>query len=373
MGFHCRGVMCPLNVVGVMVFAILACLLFSSENVEAKEGPLPYGFDFSKMYPSSEDDPTSREQIMKDMVAALSKGEEIVYRETEEEALKLWIFRPTKRQGTGSSPSVPAIVFIHGGGWGGGHAAYFSPQAIYFSQRGIVSVSINYRLTRSFSDNYPDKIRKPRESYMEDCIRDAKSAIRWLRLHAGDYGIDPARIVVAGGSAGAHVAASLGPMDTFNNPEDDLGISPLPNAMVLFNPAIDFVDSEDGRKIGMPQAERLGIPIEKFSPAHLVDATTPPTLVLSGELDTLIPPSSIHKFLERMETHDRSARFVEYAGKGHGFFNYWPARNPYFASTLDETDKYLVELGYLKGKSNVRRLINWYEKAPRATVHDSRD
>lgn len=356
-----------MNIGVVLLSATLTCFLLSYEAVEAKKELMPYGFDFSKIYPSIEENPNSRELIMKDMVAALGNGEEVVYRETNEEALQLWIFRPT----IVPSEPVPAIIFIHGGGWGGGHAAYFAPQAIYFAQRGIVSVSINYRLTRSYSNNYPEKVRKPMESHMEDCIRDAKSAIRWLRFHANDYGIDPARLVISGGSAGAHIAASLGAMDTYNNPEDDLSVSPAPNAMVLFNPAIDFVDSVEGRKIGMPQAERLGIPIEEFSPAHLVDGRTPPTLILSGENDTLIPPLSVYKFLERMKRHGRPARFVEYKGVAHGFFNYWPARNPFFASTLEQADQYLVELGYLKGNSNVRTLIDWYGTEPRRTVGDN--
>ncbi len=57
-----------------------------------------------------------------------------------------------------------------------------------------------------------------------------------------------------------------------------------------------------------------------------------------------------------MKENDVPARFVEYAGASHGFFNYWPAHNPYFASTLEQTDQYLTELGYLSGQPNVRDL-----------------
>jgi acetyl esterase len=326
-----------------------------------------YGFDFSKHYP----DPDNRDSIMEDMMAVLRQGEEITYRTTEEEALKLWIFAPHAPKGKTAREKLPAIVFIHGGGWGGGHAAYFSPQAVYFAQRGIVSVTINYRLTKSLTENIPEKIRKEQESTIEDCVRDAKSAIRWLRSHADNYNIDRDQIIISGGSAGAHITACLASMDQFNNPEDDLDISPRPNAMVLFNPAIDFVDSEEGRNVGLPQAKRLGLPLEAISPAHLVDENTPPTLILSGEKDPLIPPALVYKFLDRMKAHDRPARYVEYMGASHGFFNFWPPHNAFFASTLEQADKYLIELGYLSGEPLVQELVTWYKTEPEMTIHNN--
>lgn len=345
------------------LIGLMASLLSASESTTV------YGFDFSKTYA----DPDDRTVIMEDMMSGLEQAEEVIYRTTDEEDLKLWVFSPETKKNNPSSGKIPAIVFIHGGGWGGGHAAYFSPQAIYFAQRGIVAVTINYRLTRSLTENIPDKIRKQTVSYIEDCVRDSKTAIRWLRTHAQDYHIDPGKIIISGGSAGAHIAGCLTPMDQFNNPGDDLHVSPRPNAMIFFNPAIDFVDSEQGRKIGLAQAERLGMPLEETSPAHLVDQNTPPTLILSGENDPLIPPPLINNFLGRMKENDVQARFIEYAGANHGFFNFWPAHNPYFASTLEHADQYLTELGYLSGQPNVSDLMHWYQTEPQTTVHSTED
>jgi len=326
------------------------------------------GIDFSKDFT----DPEDRDAIKLYMTEALDEAEAIVYRSTSEEDLKLWIYRPTTSNAVGPRERTPAIVFIHGGGWGGGHASYFAPQAYYFAQRGILSVTLNYRLTNSLTENIPRKVPKREKSYIEDCVRDAKSAMRWLRSRADELGIDPDRIVVSGGSAGAHIAMCLGTMNAFNNPEDDLALSPHPNAMILFNPAIDFIESEQGRKIGRAMADRLGLPLETLSPAHLVDTKTAPTLILSGEKDTLIPPALVYRFLERMAAVDRPARFVEYAGAGHGFFNFWPARNPYFVSTIEKADEYLVELGYLSGEPDIRQRVPWYTGEPAFTVYNSK-
>ena len=349
-----------------VLIGVASLCLSSSLNAEA--ATTIYGFDFSKHYA----DPTDRTIIMADMLAALKQAKEVTYKTTDEEAIKLWIYPAVDSGAQTADEKRPAIVFIHGGGWGGGHAAYFAPQAIYFAQRGMVAVTINYRLTRSLTESLPKKIRKKTESTIEDCVRDGKSALRWLRNHADDYHIDHNRIIVAGGSAGAHIAMCLTSMDTFNNPEDDLAISPQPDAMILFNPAIDFVDSEDGRKIGLRQAERLSIPLEQLSPAHLVNEQTPPTLILSGENDGLIPPPLVHKVLDRMRAHNRPARFVEYTDASHGFFNFWPAYNPYFASTIEAADTYLIELGYLRGEPNVKELIHWYQDEPETNVYKNR-
>ena len=69
-----------------------------------------------------------------------------------------------------------------------------------------------------------------------DCIKDAKSAVRWIRTNAARLGIDPNRIVAGGGSAGAHIAAAAANIRDFDEPGEDRSTSSVPNALVLFNP-----------------------------------------------------------------------------------------------------------------------------------------
>ena len=73
-----------------------------------------------------------------------------------------------------------------------------------------------------------------------ECVDDGKSAVRWIREHADDLGIDPNKIVAAGGSAGGHVAACTAVINGYETNSENMDISSKPNALVLFNPVIDW-------------------------------------------------------------------------------------------------------------------------------------
>ncbi|MGB2011452.1 MAG: alpha/beta hydrolase, partial [Akkermansiaceae bacterium] len=90
----------------------------------------------------------------------------------------------------------PAIVFFFGGGWVGGKPSQFYVQAAYLASRGMVAISASYRTKKSH------KVEP------SGCVEDGKSAIRYIRKHAAELGIDPDQLAVGGGSAGGHVAAA---------------------------------------------------------------------------------------------------------------------------------------------------------------------
>jgi len=167
-----------------------------------------------------------------------------------------------------------AIVFFFGGGWTNGKVEQFLPQATYLAKRGMVAVRADYRV-KSRDNVTPDK-----------CVEDAISAIRWVRGNAKRLGIDPNRIVASGGSAGGHLAACTYFTEGINAPTDDLNVSHQPNAMILFNPALDFIGlAESDRKQhakGLDRATML-----KLSPLRLMQTKFPPTLILDGTADFL--------------------------------------------------------------------------------------
>jgi len=107
---------------------------------------------------------------------------------------KLWVFRP---EGLKQDELRPCVFYIHGGSWGG-NAPMFAPQCIYLSRRGIVGVSIEFR-----------RYDKNQGISPKDCLADCISAYRWIKKHARSLHIDPDKIVIAGGSAGAHLALSM--------------------------------------------------------------------------------------------------------------------------------------------------------------------
>ena len=89
---------------------------------------------------------------------------------------------------------TPAIVFFFGGGWSQGTVTQFTPQAKHFAERGMVAILADYRVFRRHGTT------------ALEAMADARSAVRWVRANASKLGVDPNRIVAAGGSSGGHIA-----------------------------------------------------------------------------------------------------------------------------------------------------------------------
>ena len=244
--------------------------------------------------------------------------------------LHLHIFRPEES----AERSLPCIVFFFGGGWRGGTPKQFFQQADYFRRRGIVAISAEYR-TKSSHGTTP-----------QDCVADGKSAVRWIRKNASKLGVAPERIIASGGSAGGHVAACTGVIDGFEDPKDELEISSLPNAMVLFNPVLDT--TKDGFGSGA-----VGPNKTEISPCHHVRPNLPPTLVFHGTADKAVPYENAERFTRLMTEAGNTSKLVTFDGRGHGFFNGTFFRASLdgkdYAATMQESDLWLTELGLLDG------------------------
>jgi acetyl esterase/lipase len=235
------------------------------------------------------------------------------------------------------SDKRPAIVFFFGGGWTHGTPAQFQPQAEYFAKRGLVCARPDYRL-RAKDGITPDK-----------CVEDAISAMRWVRSHAAQFGIDPNRIVAAGGSAGGHLAACTFFVDAINATNDDKFISPKPNAMILYNPVLDLVAVRAERSVqnGNFFAGVDDTTLKKISPALYIRKDMPPTLVLDGTKDTFNP--QIRAFVAKAKSLEAPVEAWYAEGQPHGFFN----KPPWLEKTTAEADAFLCRIGYLAGKPKV--------------------
>jgi acetyl esterase/lipase len=251
-------------------------------------------------------------------------GEERIYKKVDGRDLRLFIVKPDDWKATDQRP---ALVLFHGGGWTGGTPTQFNEQAAYLAKRGLVCVQVEYRLVK-------DVPGPP-----TNCVRDAKSAMRWVRDHAAELGIDPKRIGAGGGSAGGHLAAFVGMVEGNDDPADDLKISPKAAALVLFNPVFD--NSPDG---GWGTA-RVGDRFKEFSPAHNITADDPPAIVFLGRNDTLNGVPVVERFQANMKKAGVRCETRFYDGQAHGFFN----GEPWKTATLIEADKFLASLGWLKG------------------------
>ena len=195
----------------------------------------------------------------------------------------------------------------------------------------MVAIQVQYRLL----DN--DKKDPP-----EICVRDAKSAMRWVRAHADMFGIDPDRIASAGGSAGGHLAAFVGMVDGRDDPEDDMSVSAKSNAMVLFNPVFD--NGPEGWGYA-----RVGDRYKEFSPIHNVSDDDPPSIVFLGSADKLVPVKSAEDFQSRLKKAGVDCEVMIFEGKPHAFFNYGRDGNKPYFETVTAADQFLGKLGWLSG------------------------
>lgn len=186
----------------------------------------------------------------------------------------------------------PAYVWIHGGGWKGGTKEGGIQQVLPLVQRGFVGATIEYRLTGE----------APFPAQIEDC----KCAIRFLRAHAEEYGIDPKRIAVGGSSAGGHLAALVGTSGGVPGLEGSGGwdgqSSAVQAVVDLYGPT-DFArfvatkGYESHDKDGSPESLLLGggrvsentAGIRRVNPITYIDQDDPPFLILHGSADPVVP------------------------------------------------------------------------------------
>jgi acetyl esterase/lipase len=253
---------------------------------------------------------------------------EVVYKTVDDHKLSLFIFNPADHK---ASDKRPAIVFFFGGGWNGGSPSQFYPQSRYLASRGMVAICADYRTKKSAGTD-------PRK-----CVQDGKSAVRWIRSHAKELGIDPDKLAAGGGSAGGHVAATTGTNTKFDEPGEDTSVSCRPNALVLFNPVYDNGPKGYGHN-------RVKDYWKDFSPKHNLSKETPPTIVFLGTKDSLIPVATAEGYKKKMEELGVRSDLHLYKDEPHGFFN-----KAKYDETVLETDRFLASLGFLKGKPTLQK------------------
>jgi acetyl esterase/lipase len=241
--------------------------------------------------------------------------------------LKLYFAYPEGKQGMGEK--LPTIVFFFGGGWTNGSVVAFARQAEYFSQKGMLVVLADYR------------IKSKHQTTPLDAVQDAKSAMRYVKANAGRLGVDTTRLAAGGGSAGGHLAACTAFSPKVNSPADDLSISPIPKALVLYNPVVIFPHTPE-RGEGMTENELISI-----SPYHHIFPDAPPTLIMHGTNDTTVPASTVETFDKKMAETGNKCVLKLYEGYGHGFFNYRENNPTAYHLTIKDVEEFLASLGYI--------------------------
>lgn len=263
--------------------------------------------------------------------ATIKPTRSAIYKTTTDKAgdkveLSLDIFEP---EGHKPTDKTPVAVFFFGGGWVGGSTGSFYPQSAYLASRGMVAIVPDYR------------VRDRQKTSPYEAVADGKSAIRWVRAHAAELGIDPDRVVAGGASAGGNLAAGAGILPALDEESEDASISSVPNAMMLYFPVVDT--SEKGYGHG-----RLGDRWEEISPINHVRAGLPPTIIFHGTEDKIVPYDNAVRFAAAMQAAGNRCELVTAEGAGHSF-SYQIGRK-YGNTALRKSDEFLQSLGYLQGE-----------------------
>lgn len=242
-------------------------------------------------------------------LVAQSEQKDLAYSTDASGSYKSDLYRPA-----GEGP-FPAIVFIHGGSWRSGNKSNFSSLAKDLAARGYVGLSIDYDL-------------KPHSWPLS--LAEATAAVGFLRDHAREYHVDPARVLVAGESAGGEIAALVA-MDPANH---------IAGAIML-NGVYDLTGNYGviKRYLGGPCGE-IGTVCRDASPMTHIRAGAPPFFVGHGTSDYTVPFASAQLFASEMKAAGNRVTFYPVKGAPH---SYWSKRK-YYADNLAAVEAFLAGL-----------------------------
>jgi acetyl esterase/lipase len=272
----------------------------------------------------------------------------VEYREVAGKQLRLDVVMP-EEDGT----NRPAIMQIHGGAWIiGDKREQGWPLIGHLAANGWVCFNVNYRLSPAAT--WPDH------------LIDLKYALKWIREHADEYGIDPSFVAVTGGSAGGHLTAMMAL--TANDPEYQPGFELADTTVQAAVPVYAVYDFTN--RLGRMRATFRGQMLEpmimkaffdkepeKFhraSPLDRVHPDAPPFLIVHGDRDTLAPVEDAQLFVETLRETSRSeVHYAELRGAQHAFDIF---ASPRTSRMLDGTLRFLTAMHEQAKTSNAPRL-----------------
>jgi acetyl esterase/lipase len=216
---------------------------------------------------------------------------------------------------------VPAVVYVHGGGWSGGSRSESAPWQQWLSDQGYAVFSIDYRLAPT-----------PR---WEDAVGDVKCALGWVRANAAEYGVDAANVSIAGDSAGGHLSmmAAYTVGDPALAPSCAVDEAPVASVMSWFAPTdlasleadSDMPDSARGyltEFLGAGLAEEPSR-YEAASPLTYARPGLPPTMIVQGGADRLVPLEQGEALAAALEQEGVPVATLDLPWAHHGFTGQW--------------------------------------------------
>jgi acetyl esterase/lipase len=268
---------------------------------------------------------------------------DVIYHRKHGVVLTMDVFRPKKQNGA-------AVVHVISGGWYSGHNGINPGYAKVFNDRGYTVFSVVHGSQPKYN--------------IQEIVADMHRSIRFIRYHAKRFGIDPQRIGITGGSAGGHLSLMIGMAGNAGNPKARDPIdrtSSRVQAVACFFPPTDFLNygkpGENALGRGVLKGFQAPFDFKRFdpktrslvtitdekmrkqigiaiSPAYHVTQDDPPTLIIHGDADTLVPIQQSELVIDKLKKLGVPAKLVVRKGKKHG----WPklaADIPLFADWFD--------------------------------------
>jgi len=229
------------------------------------------------------------------------KGHEIkTYKKAGAFNLDMHLFLPDKALFTGKRPT---IVLFHGGSWSEGKPDWFFSTCQSYAERGWIACAVEYR-------TYGRHGTLPFEA-----VKDAKSAIRWLRQEADFYNIDTNKILATGNSAGGHLALATALVDNWNEKTDNVTVSAKPNALIINAGVYDLTDD---LTVWIRKDLADKNLTKEISPNYLITKDFPPALIFHGTNDRNVPFIGAQKFVDDMtKAGNTNIEFYPLQGGGH--------------------------------------------------------
>ena len=243
------------------------------------------------------------------------RAKNIRYAEGARRRHLLDVYRPKA-----GAEGAPVLLQIHGGAWMiGTKDTQGRPLMNALTNAGWVCVAINYRLS-------------PRAKWPDHLV-DCKLALAWIREHIAEYGGDPSRVVVTGGSAGGHLSTLVGL--TANDPLFQPGFEHVDTSVRACVPMYGAYDLEQifgaypsriGRRVGSWMGSLVlgrGLddpgPYRAASPVYQVAAGAPPFMVVHGSIDNLVPVEQARRLVDELRAAGGEVAYVELEGAPHAF------------------------------------------------------
>jgi acetyl esterase/lipase len=259
--------------------------------------------------------------------------EEKIYKTIDGNLLKADMFYTAE---TWQNLANPAIAFFHGGGWAYGSPSEFYTTCERYARKGFITLSFQYRLSITEEGTVPHP-----DITLVECAKDARSAMRWIKENAATLHIDPEKVIAAGQSAGGQMALGTAMFDNINEESDNLDVSPVPAALLLFSSNLNTMEAWADWLMGDRRRE-----IWSVSPYHNLRPGLPPAIEFHGTEDCMVPIYILNLFREKTVSMGNYFESVVFEGQGHYYGNPDGIYGKYYnEDVLERTDEFLQRFG----------------------------